>query len=126
MQPIYLLDLAAKQARWLAVSQATIAGNVSNANTPGYRAQSVQPFADVLDKTQLTMASTNAAHLDLSPAAQQSAVVKEQDPWETTESGNSVSLEQEMIKGGEVNRAYSLNTSIVKAFHGLLMSSVRS
>lgn len=125
MQPIYLLDLAAKQARWLSLNQATIAGNVSNANTPAYKAQVVQPFADVLQKTSLQLASTNPAHFDLGQSAEQAAAIKDQDPWETSESGNSVNLEQEMMRAGEVNREYSLNTSIVKAFHGLLMSSVR-
>ena len=43
-----------------------------------------------------------------------------------TESGNSVSLEQELIKAGDVNRAYSLNTNLVKAFHGMLMSAAKS
>ena len=126
MEPIYLFDLAAKQARWLSLNQATIASNVSNANTPDYKAQAVQPFAEVLNRTQLQLASTNPAHLELDPAAQQTASVKDQNPWETTESGNTVSLEQEMMNAGEVNRSFSLNTSIVKAFHGMLMASVRS
>ena len=30
-----------------------------------------------------------------------------------------------MMKAGEVNRSFSLNTSIVKAFHQMLMSSVK-
>ena len=126
MEPIHLFDVAAKQARWLSMSQAVIAGNVSNANTPGYKAQSVQPFADILDKTQLQLASTNESHLDLSPAEQQDIAVKDQASWETTDSGNSVSLEQEMIKASDVNRSFSLNTSIVKAFHGMLLAAVRS
>jgi flagellar basal-body rod protein FlgB len=126
MEPIHLFDVAAKQARWLSMSQAVIAGNVSNANTPGYKAQSVQPFADILDKTQLQLASTNASHLDLSPAEQQDIAVKDEASWETTDSGNSVSLEQEMIKASDVNRSFSLNTSIVKAFHGMLLAAVRS
>jgi flagellar basal-body rod protein FlgB len=126
MEPIHLFDVAAKQARWLSMSQAVIAGNVSNANTPGYKAQSVQPFADILDKTQLQLASTSASHLDLSPAEQQDIAVKDEASWETTDSGNSVSLEQEMIKASDVNRSFSLNTSIVKAFHGMLLAAVRS
>lgn len=126
MEPIHLFDLAAKQAQWLSMSQSVIASNVSNANTPGYEAQAMQPFADVLARTQLQLASTNPAHLDLDAASQQAAAVKAQSPWETTESGNSVSLEQEMINAGEVTRGYSLNTGIVKAFHAMLMESVRS
>ena len=108
------------------MSQAVIAANVSNANTPGYKAQSVQPFADVLDRTQLRLASTNGAHLDLDPADQQAVSVKPESAWETTDSGNSVSLEQEMIKAGDVNRSFALNTDLVKAFHGMLMESVKS
>ena len=126
VEPIRLFELAATQARWLSRSQATIAGNVSNANTPGYRAQSVQPFTQVLDQTQLSLATTESGHLDLGPADQQSFVVKDQSPWETTDSGNTVSLENELIKAGEVQRDYSMNTNITKAFHAMLMQSVKS
>jgi flagellar basal-body rod protein FlgB len=126
VEPIHLFDLAAKQANWLSRNQATIAGNVSNANTPGYRAQTVQPFADVLAQTQLGLATTDPAHLAISPAVQDAAKVVDENPWETTDSGNTVSLENEMIKAGEVQRDYSLNTNIVKAFHAMLMQSVKS
>jgi flagellar basal-body rod protein FlgB len=126
LEPIHLFELAAQQARWLSRNQATIASNVSNANTPGFRAQAVQPFAQVLDQTQLQIASTNPSHLALSPAEQQTVVVKDETPWETTDSGNTVSLENEMIKAGEVQRDYSLNTNLVKAFHAMLMQSMKS
>jgi flagellar basal-body rod protein FlgB len=41
-------------------------------------------------------------------------------------SGNSVSLEQEMVKGGDVNRDYSMNTAIVRSFHRMLLSSAKA
>ena len=126
VEPIHLFEVAAQQVRWLSTSQSVIAANVSNANTPGYRSQIVQPFSDVMDKTQLQLASTNASHLELDPIQAQAASIKDDTPWEVTDSGNSVSLEQEMIKASDVNRSYSLNTSLVKAFHGMLMASVRS
>jgi flagellar basal-body rod protein FlgB len=125
VEPIHLFELAAKQARWLSRNQATIAGNVSNANTPGYRAQALKPFAEVLDQTELHMVSTNPSHLDLSPAEQQSFVANDETPWETTDSGNTVSLENEMIKAGEVQRDYALNTDLVKSFHAMLMQSLK-
>ena len=126
MEPIHLFDLAAKKARWLSTDQATIAGNVSNANTPDYKAQTVQPFSVILDQTQLSLASTNPNHLDLGPAEQQAVTVKPEDTWETTDSGNTVSLEQELIKAGEVQRDFSLDTNLVKTFHSMLMASVKS
>jgi flagellar basal-body rod protein FlgB len=31
-----------------------------------------------------------------------------------------------MVKSGEINRQFSLNTSIVKAFHRMMLSAVKS
>jgi flagellar basal-body rod protein FlgB len=124
--PVYLFDLASRQAQWLAARQSTISGNVANANTPGYRARDVEPFADVLDKTKLVMAATSNSHIGSSPTHAESTRVKRADSWDTVYSKNSVSVEQELIKAGEVNRQHSLNTSIVKSFHRMLMSSVRT
>lgn len=125
VEPIHLFELAGRQARWLSTNQAVVASNVSNASTPGYRAQSVQPFSEVLDKTGLQLASTDPNHLALDPMQAQAAAIKEEAPWEVSDSGNSVSLEQELIKSGEVNRAFSLNTGIVRSFHAMLMSAVK-
>ena len=125
MEPLRLFELAAQQQRWLSVSQSVTAGNIANANTPGYRAQAVAPFADVLDQTKLELASTSPTHLALDDAGVQSVPLKDESPWEVTDSGNSVTLEQEMINANDVNRGYALNTSIVKSFHGMLMASLR-
>jgi flagellar basal-body rod protein FlgB len=125
VEPIHLFDLASQQARWLSIRQATVAANVSNANTPGYKAMDVKPFADVLEQTQLQLVATDPGHIVAGAASTDSAIVKPSDPWEVTESGNSVSVEQEMMRAGDINRGYSLNTSIVKAFHGMILASVK-
>lgn len=124
--PVYLFDLASRQAQWLAARQSTISGNIANANTPGYRARDVEPFADVLDKTKLAMVATSSNHIGFDASRPEGTKMKKADTWDTVYSKNSVSLEQEMIKAGEVDRQHSLNTSIVKAFHRMLMSSVRT
>ncbi len=126
MGPVYLFDLASRQAEWLSVRQATIAGNVSNANTPGFKAKDVEPFVDVLDRTQLAMASTSHGHLGFGALKSDAVRTTEADTWQTTHSGNSVALEEELMKAGEVSRSFSLNTSVVKAFHRLLMMSVKA
>ncbi len=59
MQGIHLFDLASRQAEWLSVRQAAVSGNVANANTPAFKARDVEPFKDVLEQTQLTMAATD-------------------------------------------------------------------
>jgi flagellar basal-body rod protein FlgB len=126
MEPIRLLDVASQQAHWLATRQAVIAENVANINSPGYVARDVKPFSEVLDTTQLQLAATNPSHITLTGAAVPSESLKPSDNWEVTNSGNSISVEQQMMEAGDVNRAYSLNTNIVKAFHGMLMSSVKA
>jgi len=125
VEPIYLLDLASQQERWLSVRQAVTAQNVANANTPGYTAMDVGGFEDVFDGAQLKMSVTNPVHFGIDPLDPDSAAAKESSPWEVTNSGNSVSLEQEMLKAGSINRDYSLNTSVVKAFNQMLSASTK-
>jgi flagellar basal-body rod protein FlgB len=122
---IYLLQLASQQAQWLSARQKTTAGNIANANTPGYTAMDVQPFTDVLDKTQIAMVATNSAHLVPEGNDYTAARAATTDSWETVYSGNSVSLEQEMMKEGDINRSFTLNANIKRAFHQMLMLSAK-
>jgi flagellar basal-body rod protein FlgB len=124
VEPVHLFSLASQKSNWLSVRQATIAQNVAHVDTPGYRAKDVQAFNEVMDRTRLAMAATNAAHLELdgSPRTER---VRKADSWTLTHSGNSVSVEQELIKAGEVSRDHSLTTSVVKSFHRMLLMSVK-
>ena len=127
MEPIFLLDLASRRSAWLASRQATLAGNIANVNTPGYKAKDLASFSDVIDRTKLELASTNINHIPLTGAGETSTQLRagEDANFETTESGNSVNLEQEMLKAGEVNRDYAMTTNIVKSFHAMLMASLK-
>jgi flagellar basal-body rod protein FlgB len=124
--PLYLFELASSQARWLELRQSTIAANVANANTPGFKARDVEPFHKVLDGMPVRLAMTSPAHLQLSAVETDTKATAKKDSWEVVHSGNSVSLEQEMVKGGDVNRDYSLNTAIVRSFHRMLMTGAKA
>jgi len=123
--PVFLASLASSQAQWLAARQTTIASNVANANTPGYQARDITPFNAVLDQTSLSLASTNPMHLDPGADLAPSQKISKTDSWEIFHSGNSVALEQEMMKAGEVNQSYALNTAIVKAFSRMVSMSAK-
>ena len=125
MSQPYVLQLASQSAQWLSARQSLIASNVANANTPGYRALDLQPFSAVLDSTQVTMVTTNPAHMTPTQEEFASARVVESDSSDETLSGNSVNLEQEMIKLGDVNRTYSMDTNIKRAIHQMLMSALK-
>ncbi len=125
MEPVNLFDLAAQQSRWLAVRQSAIAGNVANVNTPGYGTVEIEPFEKVLDKSRVAMATTQAGHLGGSAMQAGFAVQQEDRSASVLPSENSVVLENELMKTGEVRRAFELNTAIVKSFHRMMMLSVK-
>lgn len=128
MTGVYLFELASQQARYLAVRQATIAGNVANANTPDYKARDVVPFAEVLSRTGAAhgLAMTASSHVASSESGVRTKTIQPDDAWDALETSSSVSLEQEMLKAGEVSRDHNLNTGVVKAFHRMLMSAVKA
>jgi flagellar basal-body rod protein FlgB len=121
-----LFSLASQEASWLSARQATLANNVANANTPGYRAADVQPFSAVLSHLNLPMAADSAGHLQPAAFGAGKVNVKPADSWDVVYSGNSVDLEQEMMKAGDVNRAHALNVNVVRSFHQMLMNAVKS
>lgn len=124
MQPVSLFDLASHQARWLSVRQSAVAGNVANINTPGYRAVDVQPFHELLGDQTLTVASTQPGHIAVGGNSSEFGLGADDSPV-ISPSGNSVSVEEELVKAGEVRRGIELNTAIVKAFHRMVMAASR-
>ncbi|MBB4364187.1 flagellar basal-body rod protein FlgB [Bradyrhizobium sp. CIR18] len=124
--PLYLFELASSQARYLELRQSTIATNVANANTPGFKARDVEPFNKVLDGLPVRLAMTSPSHMQLAAAETDTRATAKKDSWEVVHSGNSVSLEQEMIKGSDVSRDYSMNSAVVRSFHRMLLSSAKS
>ena len=123
MSSIFLFDIASQRNQWLSIRQSTIASNIANANTPGYTAMDVQPFEAVMESSSLEMARSDGAHMD-APGQQLSNVETEQeDSWHIFDSGNSVSLEDEMVRASEVNSAFTLNNNVVRAFHRMLIAS---
>lgn len=118
---VNLFDLAAKQAEWLSVRQSTIAGNIANVNTPGYRALEVESFSKVLDNTRVGLQATQVSHLTGGAGAESIAVRQSDDAGPVMPSGTNVVLENELLAAGEVRRAFELNTAIVKAFNRMTM-----
>ena len=121
VQPVYLFDLAFRRAQWLSTRQTTIAENVANANTPGYRARDIEGFEATLDRTELAMMTTDPRHIAFTPSPAHTSAFESK-----TSKGNDVKLETELIKAGEVSRDYALNVSVVKTFHRMWMASVKA
>lgn len=123
MEPVSLFQLAAQQSRWLGVRQSAVAGNVANANTPGYGTVDVEPFEKVLDNAAASLTTTQAGHMRGRTTESGFALRQADSTKSMLPSENSVVLETEMLKAGEIRRQFELNTAIVKAFHRMIMLS---
>ena len=122
---VNLFELATQQSRWLSVRQAAIAGNIANANTTGYMAVDVEPFSKVLDGQGVGIKATQVGHIRNGGDAEGIAL-RQQDPGPAgMPSGNSVKIEDELMKAGEVRRSFELNTAIVKSFHRMMMMTTK-
>jgi flagellar basal-body rod protein FlgB len=101
-----IFNLAAERTQWLSARQAAIAGNVANANTPGFLARDVVPFAAHLDSQDVDLMRTNTAHFSTTSDndVASTKLRAEANPWDTSPSGNSVSVEQELTKATGVSR----------------------
>ena len=121
-----VLNLAARKASWLLSRENQVAQNVANANTPGYKTADLTPFEASLQTASLQLATTSPRHISVPQSEFQ--ITSEETTTEKSDtflSGNNVSLESEMMKGGEINRAYSLNAAVVKAFNSMLVQSAK-
>ena len=120
-----LFALGARRLDWLAFREATIARNVANADTPGFRPRDVKGFEETLAAQSTRLARTNPAHFVDAPGGVDPTRVGQTPGWETTLSGNAVSLEQEIARSAETVRQAGVASATMKAFHRLALATVR-
>jgi flagellar basal-body rod protein FlgB len=47
------------------------------------------------------------------------------ESWDTTHSGNNVSLEAELLKAGDNRKQFALDMGVVKSFHRLYLAGLK-
>jgi flagellar basal-body rod protein FlgB len=96
--------------------QKMLAENVANADTPGYRPRDMKPFDMIMAAQRVDQnggnspARTNAAHIGGSGSSSMGS--RRSNPFETTPSGNAVSLEDEMMRMAQNNSDYQMATTL--------------
>jgi flagellar basal-body rod protein FlgB len=112
---------------WLDERQRVIAQNVANSDTPGYVAHDLalpKDFASAMTTRPVALARTQAGHIaPPSPAARYSAV--EAPDSETTLDGNSVVVEEQMLKMTESRMAYEAAIGFYQKSMTLLRMAAR-
>lgn len=121
-QPLFAA--IAQRMSWLGQRQRVLAQNVSNVDTPGYQARDLKPvdFRTTLG-ARLALASTEGG-VSLGPARGGSMREQAQKSGEMTLSGNTVSLEDEMLKVSETGREYQLASNLYKKHLGMLRTAI--
>ena len=105
--------------------QGAISANIANADTPGYRAVDAADFAATLaDGGGLQPVATRATHLARPDAEQSFTVAARRSPGTESPNGNTVSLENEMVKAADVRQSYDMALAIAKATTGILRTSL--
>ena len=122
---MYLFELASRHMNWLASRQAVTAANIANADTPGYRARGIAGFDAVLDKMGLGLSVTAPGHMALTGNREAGAGLQPGESWDQAHSGNTVSIESELMTAGQTSRMMGLDTGIARSFHRMLLSSLK-
>lgn len=124
-----LLSAVKKRLGWLSQRQEVLAHNIANANTPRYQAHDLKPFEfkEILrqEKIQLNMNVTDSSH---QPGRRKRirdfAEEETRKPFETTPTGNSVVLEEQMAKMNETHTKHNLVTNLYKKHLKMIATAV--
>ncbi|MFT5629123.1 MAG: flagellar basal-body rod protein FlgB [Gammaproteobacteria bacterium] len=123
-QKLSVFQTAAAMAKHAGARQAVVAQNVANADTPGYRARTIPPFMQVFDQTgSAGMRTSRAGHIGVAPAGSSKlqSVISNAEP---SPNGNSVSIEEEMLKSVAVSREHSKSLAIYRHAMTVLRTSL--
>ena len=118
------IELAESRLRWLDRRQEVLARNIANADTPGYRARDVTPFAQHMQRASggASLARTDLRHL--AGAGAGSAGTRPDATEEVSPDGNAVSLDEQAIKIADTDSAHSLAMSLHKRWTGLFRTAL--
>ena len=109
-----------KKLTWLTERHEVLARNIANADTPKFRAEDLKAFdfKKLVRQTrppQIEVRLTDPGHMAGRPRAvkefQKTEVLR---PYETAPNGNSVILEEQMVKMNETSVSHNLITLLYK------------
>ena len=120
-----------RQMDYLNQRQQVIAQNIANVDTPGYQSRDLKApsFKDLMAGQTgsgtggvLQPVETSPMHMALPESAQNAAFREEKDKMaEAAPTGNSVKIEDELVKLADAQFEYSTATALYKKNVGLIM-----
>jgi len=128
---IPLLGLLRERMSWLNARQDTLSQNVANADSPGYLARDLKPmdFEDMMKRVNggdqsSGLLTTDPHHINIT-ASQSSSYVGEDSPdTEASVTGNTVSLEAEMIKVSDTQAQFAAATNLYSKALSMMRTAI--
>lgn len=119
-----LLALTERRMAWLEGRQRVLAGNIANADTPGFLPRDVRSFASVLQGATgaQRMAATDPRHL---AAPNDPGLARpDRSALDRAPNGNAVSLDREALKVAETDGAHALAATLHRRYLGLYRTAL--
>lgn len=121
---IEMLNMARALTGHAAQRNTVVARNIANADTPGYKAGDLEPFEKTYRRASAPgLRVTRVGHMEtpaFSPADAREIVTGEVP----SPNGNSVSLEEELVKTAQLKREHDLSLGIYRSALDLMRLSL--
>lgn len=132
---IPLMAALKKRMQWLHTNQSALSQNIANADTPGYKSQELekQDFSGLVDDLSASsgarkiktapatgMRTNRAGHMAPGGGTADDIAMKEAKGREESPTGNTVVLEEEMLKVADNQMQYGMVVNLYKKNMGLL------
>ena len=129
---IPLMAALKKRMQWLHTNQSVLSQNVANADTPGYKTQELekQDFSSLVDDltgsnsnraaSTVKMQASRSGHMAAGGGRVDMPEAHDMKDGEESPTGNSVVLEEEMIKVADNQMQYGMVVNLYKKNMGLL------
>ncbi|RCW82063.1 FlgB family protein [Paracoccus lutimaris] len=121
---IETLRMASSLTAHAAERQKLIAQNVANADTPGFRSRDLAGFASTYrSQVSAEMRSTRPGHMTGVSWGGDTGRVMD-DGGEPAPNGNTVSIEEEMIRIAEARREFDISLAVTRSAMTLIRTSL--
>ena len=122
-EKLQLTAMAQALASHAGARMGLIARNVAHADTPGYRAMDLPSFAETFRaSSSSTLRQTRDGHLPGLP--QERVTVPQPTAGAASPNGNSVSLEQEMVKAASARQDHEMALAIYRNTSDIVRASL--
>lgn len=126
-EKLEVVRMAQAMASHAGARQEVIARNVANADTPGYKAMDLPDFAQTYQSAGIPMRTTKPGHFGaghLGASTQGPDLVARVGHGSASPNGNTVSIENEMVKAVEVRQQHDMALSIYRSSSNILRAAL--